>query len=53
MGLVPELGGSVAEASGSVSGSCRGWLVFMMGACCSPVVAVGVRVSGTCGVGEG
>jgi hypothetical protein len=51
--LVLGLGGLVAEASGSVSGSSRGWLVFVMGACCSPVVAVGVRVFGTGGVGEG
>jgi len=53
MGMVPGLGGLATEASGSISGSGRGWLVFVLGAYCSPVVAVGVRVSGTGGVGEG
>jgi len=53
MGMVHGLGGLVAEARGSVSGSCRGRLVFVMGSCCSQAVAVGVRDSKTGGVGEG
>ena len=53
MKLVLGLGGLVVEAAGSVSGSGRGWLVLLLGACCSPVIAVNVRVSRTGDVGEG
>ena len=53
MGLYPGVTGVVVVASGSVSASGGGWVVLVLGACCSPVIAVSVRVSSTGGVGEG
>ena len=53
MGLVLGLEGLMAVAYGRVSGSSGGWLVLVLGACCSPVFAVSVRVPKKGGVGEG
>jgi len=52
MGLDPGLEGLVAVAFGNVSGSSGDWLVLVLGAYCSPMFAVNVRVPGACGVGK-
>ena len=53
MGLYPGVNGVVAVASGSVSTSGGGWVVLVLGACCSTMFAANVRVPSTGDVGEG
>ena len=51
MGLDLGMLGLVVVASGSVSGSSGGWLLVVLGACCSPGFAVNVKVPSARGVG--
>ena len=53
MGLDSGMEGLVDVASGRVALSSGGWVVLELGACCSSMFAVNVKVPSASGVGEG